>query len=79
MGMTDGGMGMTEKMGTIHRAPTLGKMGEERDSIFSFFLLTQVKPWSAVITATSSGPPTPGISPGLAIMPSEKRCIAEVV
>jgi len=46
---------------------------------FKFFLLSQTKPLSGVITAMSTAPPTPGISPGSAKMPSENRCIAEVV
>ena len=40
---------------------------------FNFFLLIQTKPLSGVIIATSTGPPTPGMSPGLAAIPSEKR------
>jgi hypothetical protein len=28
-GMTERGTGMTEKMGTIHRAPTLGKIKDK--------------------------------------------------
>ncbi len=42
-------------------------------SILKFFFFTQIKPLSRVITATSIPPPTPGISPGSILTPSEKR------
>jgi len=34
MGMTERRTGMTDKMGTIHRAPTLGKIKKDIDSRF---------------------------------------------
>jgi len=33
MGMTERGAEMTDKMGTLHRAPTLGKMREDKGVI----------------------------------------------